>query len=122
MTINEAIARVDDLRPNTMSTSEKIRLLARLDGKIKAEIIDAHEGSETVMIEPYTDEDLSRELLVPFPYDDLYVHYLDAYISYALGEFKRYNSAILLYNAGYHDFAAYYRRTHMPRQARRRVL
>lgn len=46
MTINEAIQAVDSLKPNGYSELEKIGWLSELDGTIKAEIIDTHEGAD----------------------------------------------------------------------------
>ena len=44
MTINEAISKVDALKVNTYGRKEKIDWLSTLDGIIKKEIIDFHEG------------------------------------------------------------------------------
>lgn len=46
MTINEVIQAVDSLKPNSYSELEKIQWLSELDGTIKAEIIDTHEGAD----------------------------------------------------------------------------
>ena len=44
MTIIGAITRVDTVKPNTYSQMDKVKWLSELDGIIKAEIIDTHEG------------------------------------------------------------------------------
>jgi hypothetical protein len=53
-------------------------------------------------------------LLVPSPYDEIYLRWLEAMIDYNNGEYDKYNSAIQLYNTMYRGFANYYTRTHRP--------
>ena len=40
MTAGEAIAAADALRPNQYSTAQKLQWLRRLDGQIRAELLD----------------------------------------------------------------------------------
>ena len=117
MNIIEAINRIDSLKPNNYTQEEKIRWLSNLDGIIKREIIDTHEGAEAVTFEGYNEEiELDTVLLVPAPYDDIYVKWLEAQIDYANGEYGKYNNSISMYNAAYDAFSKYYNRTHMPIQ------
>ena len=115
MTIMEAIYRIDEVKPNSYSQSEKIKWLNTLDGTVKSEIIDTHEGGEGVVFEEYTDSDLSKELLVPAPYDDIYLRWLEARMDYANGEYGKYNNSVTMYNTAYTEYANYYNRTHMPK-------
>ncbi len=114
MTIMEAIYRIDEVKPNSYSQSEKIKWLNTLDGIVKNDIIDTHEGGEDVVFGGYTDSDLSKELLVPAPYGDIYLRWLEARMDYANGEFSRYNNSITMYNTAYTAYANHYNRTHMP--------
>lgn len=114
MTIMEAIYRIDEVKPNSYSQSEKIKWLSALDGIVKNDIIDTHEGGEGVVFEGYEDSDLNKELLVPAPYDDVYLRWLEARMDYANGEFSRYNNSITMYNTAYSAYANHYNRTHMP--------
>lgn len=114
MTIMEAIYRIDEVKPNSYSQSEKIKWLSALDGIVKKDIIDTHEGGEEVVFEGYEDSDLNKELLVPAPYDDVYLRWLEARMDYANGEFSRYNNSITMYNTAYSAYANHYNRTHMP--------
>ena len=119
MTINDVITRIDALKPNTYSVEDKIRWLSELDGIIKVKIIDTHEGGESVSFSGYPgDCDLMTELLVPAPYDDVYIYWLEAQIDYANGEYNKYNNSRERYNAVYADFRNYYNRTHMPKGAK----
>lgn len=115
MTLIEAINRIDVLKPNTYSQEEKVSWLSSLDGAIKREIIDTHEGADGVAFEGYNDlTSLSTVLLVPEPYDDIYLRWLEAQIDYANGEYTRYNNVMKAYNGAYSAFSRYYNREHKP--------
>lgn len=114
MTIIEAINKIDSLKPNSYTQEDKIKWLSILDGIIKKEIIDTHEGSEGVIFEGYEpDTEVTTELLVPSPYDDVYVKWLEAQIDYANGDTNKYNNSMAMYNTAYSSFERYYNRTHM---------
>lgn len=116
MTLIEAINTINNLKPNTYGHTDKVKWLSVLDGIIKAEIIDTHEGAEEVTFDGYDeDADLSTVLLVPAPYDSIYLRWLEAQIDYANGEYDRYNNAVQAYNDAYSAFRNYYNRTHMPK-------
>ena len=116
MTIIEAINGIDSLKPNNYTQEDKLKWLSTLDGIIKKEIIDSHEGSETISFEGYdVDTALDTILLVPAPYDDVYVKWLEAQIDYTNGETPKYNNSMIAYNTAYSTFARHYNRTHMPK-------
>ena len=116
MTIMGAINHVDAVKPNGYSQTEKIKWLSTLDGIVKAEIIDTHEGGEGVTFKGYDDMTaLTTELLIPHPYDDVYIKWLEAQIDYANGEYGKYNNSITMYNTAYSAYEKYYNRTHMPK-------
>lgn len=115
MTIMEALHRIDTLKPNSYSNVEKVKWLSLLDGIVKREIIDTHEGGEAVEFNGYTEEaELTTELLVPVPYDDVYIHWLEAMIDYTNGEYGKYANSMTMYNTSYMAFEKHYNRTHMP--------
>lgn len=115
MTIIEAINKIDTLKPNNYTHSDKIKWLSNLDGIIKKEIIDTHEGGSDIQFAGYTDEtSLETELLVPAPYDDIYVKWLESQIDYTNAEYGKYNNSANAYNTAYSSFERYYNRTHMP--------
>jgi hypothetical protein len=116
MTIMEAIHRIDAIKPNTYEQTEKVRWLSTLDGIVKREIIDTHEGGDSNPFEGYTvDTNMTTTLLVPPPYDEIYLYYLEAKIDYWNGEVGKYNNSITMYNEAYRSFERYYNRTHMPK-------
>lgn len=116
MKIIEAITTIDSLKHNTYSTEDKIRWLSRLDSMVKRLIIDTHEGAEDVTFDGYhADTDPETVLLVPEPFDEVYLRWLEAQIDYANGEYGKYNNSILMYQTAYEGYANYYNRNHMPK-------
>jgi hypothetical protein len=116
MTIIEAINRIDLLKPNNFTQTDKVAWLSTIDGVIKKETIDTHEGAESVIFNGYeADTALETMLLVPAPYDDIYIKWLEAQIDYANGDTKRYENSMIAYNTAYSTFERYYNRTHMPK-------
>lgn len=116
MKILEAITKIDTLKPNTYTQTEKIKWLSTLDGIVKKEIIDTHEGAEGIVFNGYDDNtELDTELLVSDPYSDVYLRYLEAQIDYANGEYGKYNNSMSMYNTAYSTFERFYNRTHMPK-------
>ena len=113
MTIMEAIAQVDSLKPNTYSGTEKLAWLSRVDMQVKKELADTHEGG--LPFEGYTDETPGDTvLLIPAPYDECYIRFMEAQIDYHNGEMSKYKNAMILFNAVYSAFGAWYNRNHMP--------
>lgn len=124
MTISEAISRTDDVKPNAYSEARKIMWLSELDGMIKTEIIDTHQGGDSVSFNGYDIETdvLTTELIVPAPYDVLYLRYLEMKIDFSNGEYSKYNNSMMMYNAAYSAFENYYNREHMPISRGRRFV
>jgi hypothetical protein len=116
MTINEVIQAVDSLKPNGYSELEKIQWLSELDGTIKAEIIDTHEGSEEITFNGYDETTpLETELIATAPYDRLYKSWLESRIDYANGDFTRYNNSVTVFNTDYLSYQRAYNSKHMPK-------
>jgi hypothetical protein len=112
MTINEAIARVDELRDNTMAPNIKIAWLQMVDQQVYHEIIKGRVGADAVTLPDYSDENGERVLMVPPPYDMLYVYRLEAEICYKNQEIDRQANALTRYNELMDAFAKQYAREH----------
>lgn len=121
MTISQALSRVDALCPNQRSITEKLAWLYQLDG-LCLDFMRGYEGVDTLTPPFYTEADLEVELLIPPPYDEVYVHYLHAMIMYAMGEFSKYENALVQYNNAMQQFRVGFARTHMPIQPRKRMF
>ena len=115
MKISEAISKVDALKPNTYSTEDKIEWLSNLDARVKTQIIDTHKCKQPIYFYGYDGiADQETELLVPAPYDEMYLRWLEAMIDHYNSDDDRYNNAIILFNNAYEGYKKFYTRTHMP--------
>ncbi len=100
MTVQDAIKRADDLRPNPFSEQEKFQWLSELDGKIAKEIFKNDDFS------PYAYPDGGvRELLADASYTDIYLFYLCAMIDFFSRDYGEYNNSMLLFNSLFEQFA-----------------
>ena len=123
MTIAEVISKVDALKPNTYTPEDKVEWLSTLDARVKSQIIDAHECIEPTFFCGYDGlADMETELLVPAPYDEMYLRWLEAMIDYHNSDDDRYNNAIILFNNAYDGYKKHYTRTHMPKSKGNRFV
>lgn len=117
MTIREAIARADALRPNAVDTAVKAAWLCQLDGTLRRSVTALHQ--------PAADEaaggadragagDGDAVLLADGPDEALYLYWLMAQTDLAEGELTRYANDMQLYNAALTEFAAHYKAAHRP--------
>lgn len=117
MTLKKAIARFDTLYPNDIAYEQKVEWISEIDGIVYEEIIATHENSMPTAFTGYILETPGdTELLVPFPYDKLYVEYLAAVTELVRGNVQRYNNAVAVASVSFDTFAAEYNRTHTPLQ------
>lgn len=120
MTIIDAINRIDKLVPNTFEEREKIFFLSTLDATVKEAVIDRHEGFEEVVFEGYgEDTDTDTVLLVPAPYDEIYLFWLEMKICYYNQDMDQYNNATVMFNKVYDKYCKFYNRTRKPRKEHR---
>ena len=118
MTIKEAIKEIDTIRKNNQVSEElKIKWLSMLDARVWREIILEHKG-----VEPGTEDfqgydvgtSQEQELLVPFPYDELYRYFLEMKLDEAQRESLHYNISAEKFNTVYQAYMDRYNRTHTP--------
>ena len=89
---------------------------------MKKNVLDTHEGDE-VEFTGYDDStDLQTELLIPAPYDKVYLLWMEAQIDYYNGEMVRFNNSITMFNHMYEAYERFYNREHMPLKRNRRFL
>lgn len=116
MTIREAITQSDETNTNDYSTTQKIIWLSRVEAMVKNDVIDAHEGSEAYSFSGFDEStDMGTELMMPEPYDECYIHYLQAQVYYANDEIDRYNRAITMFNYKFEAFKGNYKKNHAPK-------
>ena len=118
MTIKEALDAIDVIRKNNKVSEEmKIRWLSRLDAKAHREVFLSHEGVEQGT-EDFPGYDIStpqeQELMIPFPYDEVYEYYLAMKVDETLSESLKYNISAEKFNHAYQAFMDRYNQVHKP--------
>ncbi len=127
MRLQQAIDRVDEMRPNMQSRELKIEWLSELDGLIWNELVVKHHllpGEEIRLAsEPEYDSDTDpgQVLLVRHPYDNIYLYWLMAKIDEQTMEQEKYNNDQAMFNASYEQLSDWWTRKHMPKQVVREL-
>lgn len=106
MTVTETISQADELRLNTISDEQKAAWVMGLDQQI-GERIDM---ASYVHGWPAGD----GELLLPSPYDRVYVLYLCCQIDYYNNETALYGNDKAVYDEAISEAMAWWRRQHCP--------
>lgn len=116
MTLQEAISRTDELKPNAYTEKEKILWLSKLDWMLVRNIIRNHDGDQMDDFAGYSEStDMSTELIAPEPFDSMYILWLQAQIDLANAEYSRYNASISLFTAEYNAYGDFYTASNMPK-------
>lgn len=123
MTIQQALDKIDLQRPNKVSITQKVAWLNELDGLIHREIILAHyHPCPLDHFDGYTmDTDFDTKLLAPFPYDEIYVHFLALNCDLVNQEVGKYNNDKTLFNNAYDTLSDFWTRNYMPIQKTREL-
>lgn len=107
MTPNKVMETIDSLRPNAYDEETKLRWISDLDGNVMRLVIQ--EDGFT----PYTyPADMEKELLIPAPFESVYVLYLEAMIDYHNREYQNYNNSAAMFETRYSDYKKAYIREH----------
>lgn len=116
MTIQECIDMVDNQKPNQYSKRDKVMWLSFVDRTIINDVLKTHEGYDGRYdnFTEYTEDQLTKTLIVESPYDRLYPAFLKMQIDGENGEMARYNNSASIFNAYMMEYRKYYNKTHMP--------
>ena len=117
MTIDEAIALVDELKPNQVERARKIDWLGQLDHWIFVSLMQTHERDADVPEDfiPYTQEtNPNTVLLAKAPYEELYRFFLEMHIDLVNQEYDKYNNSSALYANAWGQFSRAWHRNHKP--------
>ncbi len=105
MTVNEALAKVKDRKPNAYSDESLNDFLNDCEAMVQRELLLTVPEE---IIQYAWPEDREKELILPRPYDELYVVYIIMKIQFIQEEFGAYNNSKLMFEALYQDTQAYY--------------
>lgn len=113
----EVIERVNTSKPdNAVDDELKFEWINRLEKIIYDKVFSKAEDTNFPYTEKVWKTDLEADLLIPEPYTEMYLYYIFAKMDFNNGEIGGYNNNMSIYNDLYDDFAAWYRRNHMPKQ------
>ena len=107
MTPNKVIEHVDSIRPNAYSEEIKLGWISNLDGMVKKLVMQ----EEDIQSYKYP-EDMDKELLITFPFDDLYGMYVESMIDFHNKEYGNYNNSALMFEEKYREYKKAYIREH----------
>ena len=115
MTVQQAINYLDGVKPNAFSQEVKLRWLSAVEGRLANEVflMAPEEAEETCA---FTAADLSKELLVGLPYDDLYTWWLQAQVDLHNGEYDRAQNTMAVFNALWSQFVCWFAQRYDPAQ------
>ena len=121
MKLQEVLTQIDHVKPNQYDDATLVRWVSGLDGLLYNEIISWHDPQAEKQWDPSVlpyraAGGMTEELLVPAPYDDIYVKYLCAQVDYHNAEFERYNNSMVMYNMALSAYADWVNRNRKPKQ------
>lgn len=115
MTINEAISRAEELKPSTYPHNMLVNWLGMLDDAASdfMALYHKNDGETETEYQGYNDEtDPETVLLIPHPYDEIYIYWLFSKIDFFNEEYEKFNNSNAMYESVWSDFQRYYNRDH----------
>lgn len=106
-TLQQTLTRIDAICPNAWDETAKLLWLNECESMIQTRILGA---APEACITYDTNTDRSTTLLVPAPFDRLYVYYVIAMCDYAAHETAHYADSMMLFNAALDEYAKWYQR------------
>ena len=109
MTSKRLITLLRELTENQYTDSVLMMWLSNCENTVLTDVLLASPEDCVELTEP-NDE----KLVVPHPWDKLYLPYLQALVAHANGEYDHYGNYIALYNAYLEEYARHIRETVQP--------
>ena len=106
-TLQQALTRIDAICPTAWDETAKLLWLNECESMIQTRILGV---APEQCITYDADTDRSTALLVPAPFDRLYVYYVIAMCDYAAHETAHYADSMMLFNAALDEYAKWYQR------------
>ena len=114
MTIAEAIKTAQEIYPSAAAYPPEtlVQWLDSVDHTWFKEVVMLHVNEDGLDYKSYTAEEQDTVLLIPEPYDDVYILFIMAKADLYNGELDRYNNSAILYSEAYKRAADAWNRTH----------
>lgn len=116
MTIEQVLAKVDEMKPNMMSRSAKIGFINEIESIIHDEIVMTHEHTAAQETQPDYDNDTdgTTELIMGSADGMLYVWWVISKIDLQNMEYDKHNNDYSLFQHAYDEASDRWTRHHMP--------
>lgn len=118
MRIDKLLKIVRTLKPTPFEDDILLMWVNEVEGMVQTEVL----LRSTADLTPYEldgqGEPTAAELVVPYPFDRLYLQYLLAQIDYANGEYAKYQNSMQMFNACYTDYVHHVAETIAPADGR----
>lgn len=111
MKLTDAISQAVLLTGAAVEPSVMCRWLSELDGQLS---LTLYKTDSIIQYQMPGEGQESPALLVPYPWDGMYIHYLEAMCYYTTGDFGRYQNSMAMYNQGEKAFREWCIRMHYP--------
>lgn len=111
MKLTDAISQAVLLTGAAVDQSIMCRWLSELDGKLS---LTLYKTDAIINYQMPGEDEESPALLAPYPWDGMYIHYLEAMCYYTTGDFGRYQNSMAMYNQGEKAFREWCIRMHYP--------
>lgn len=107
MTPNKVIEIVDKTKFNAYDDETKLGWISKLDGMVKRLVMQEED------FKPYAyPDDMDTELLIPFPFDDVYQLYVSSMIDYSNREYDNYNNSAMMFEQQFAEYKKAFIRQH----------
>ena len=114
MTPNKCIEQVDSVKPNAYGEEDKFRWINDLEGMVQRLVWQA--GAAAPLQYP---DDGDTELLIPYPFEDAYILFMEAMIDYHNREWDNYNNSVSMFYTRFDEYKKAYIRENLPKGAGR---
>lgn len=104
MTASEAIARAKETRQGAIDYSQYLKWINVIEGRVQTEIL----GKPLSEIIIYSEENDNISLLIPHPYDEVYIYYLCAMVDFFNEELDLYNVDAQIFDDKFEAFKKHY--------------
>lgn len=111
MKLTDAISQAVLLTGAAVEPSVMCRWLSELDGQLS---LTLYKTDSIIQYQMPGENEESPVLLVPYPWDGMYIHYLEAMCYYTTGDFGRYQNSMAMFNLGEKRFREWCIRMHYP--------
>lgn len=115
MTLAEVIAAVDELRPNHYDKDQMTAWINEVEKRVVRDIINRAEGNDDVFVPYVYDVNAETDLRIQDAHQQIYIFYILSRMDFFNAEYDRYNADAMMFEEEWNDYAAEYRREHMPK-------